>query len=251
VERLPETSETKSNTDVHTVFKFRLPFAIPVPDGSYEIYKNKKRIDLVVKRVQRDIGFKSNGYLQTQNDSKGFSANSYVCINFPWDISFKEKGRTPIAITSDNIPIPPRKKEKELVIETLNQFIEVVRLTTENFWVERVRYQDISSFTCYHWDGKNRFEGYTALIDTGIGGLRTGKGDAFGLISTEKMNNLRSFLIEEKPLDSASMLLSYAKKACLEENHRLAIIEAVAGLEVAIADFIHFQGSKTTLKRLC
>jgi hypothetical protein len=122
-------------------------------------------------------------------------------------------------------------------------------LTTENFWVERVRYQDISLFTGYHWNGKEKYDGYTWLFDTGVGGLRIGKGDAFGITPTEKIEKLRSFLSEEKPFDSASMLLLYSKKACLEENHRLAIIEAVAGLEVALYEFIYFKAKKSNLEK--
>ena len=129
---------------------------------------------------------------------------------------------------SDNIPMRPRSKEKETVIKTLNQFIDVVRLTTENFWIKPVRYQDITMYSCYHWDGHKKYDVYSAILDTGVGGLRAGNGDTFDL-APNRMEELRSFLSEEKTLDSASMLLLYAKKACLEENHRLAIIEAVAG----------------------
>lgn len=243
------SEKTQTPPDIHTVFEFSLPFAIPVPNGIYEIYKNKKRIDLLIKRIQANTGFgTSNDYIQIQNDTKGYSSHSYVCMNFSWNINLDEEGRIPTAIISNNIPIPPRSKEKELVIETINNFIEVVRFTTENYWISRLKYPDISLFSCYHWDGKKRFDGYTAFLDTGIGGLKVGNGEAFAL-TDEKMNKLKSFLIEEKPLDSANMLLLYAKKACLEENYRLAIIEAVAGLEVALADFIQFKGSKTTLKK--
>jgi hypothetical protein len=59
------------STNIHTVFEFQLPFAIPVPDDVYEIYKQKKRIDLVIKRIQGNTGLEmSHGYIQMQNDRR-------------------------------------------------------------------------------------------------------------------------------------------------------------------------------------
>lgn len=245
VSRKPEIDSEAIPDYVHTVFEFSLPFAIPVPDDLYEIYQNKRRIDLLIKRIQKDVGFSTtNSYMQMQNDKYGRSSFSQICLNFPWKIALREEGRTPIAI--GNIPIPPRVKDKEIIVKTLNRFIEVVRYATDAFWVEPVRYQDLLAYQSYYWDGKKTYTGILAIMDTGVGGLRVGNGDAFYL-EPEKLSKLNSFLYSETVLDSASMLLLNAKEACLEENHRLATIEAVAGLEVVLSNFIKVRGKELKL----
>ena len=76
--------------NVHTIFNFMLPFAIPVPNGLYEIYQDQKRIDVVLKRIQKkDLGISSSGYVQMENDKYGRSSFSQISINFPWKIDLQ------------------------------------------------------------------------------------------------------------------------------------------------------------------
>jgi hypothetical protein len=77
------------------------------------------------------------------------------------------------------------------------------------------------------------------LSETGIG-VRFGLENAFAL-EPEKLGKINDLLHNEAALDSSSMLLLNAKDDCLEENHRLAIIEVVAGLEVVLYKFINVQ----------
>jgi hypothetical protein len=235
-----ESSPVSIPENAHTVFDFTLPFAIPVPNGLYEIYDNKQRIDVVIKRVQKTESLQPvapEGYVQMQNDKYGRTSFSKVSMNFPRKIPLDADGRLPLFLG----PVIPRKIGKEIVVKILNRFIDTVRYTTETFWVEHVTYQDLLSFSAYYFDGKNKYIGNLTLIDTGIGGMRAGNGEAFAL-SDEKLEKLKNGLKNEAPLDSSAMLLLNAKEACLEENHRLAVIEAVAGLEVILYNFINVQG---------
>jgi hypothetical protein len=241
-----DTEQVPEN--VHTIFELALPFAIPVPDGLYELYEKEKRIELLIRRIQKDTGFStsSNGYVQMENDKYGRSAFSRICVDFPRKIDLMETGRTPIVL--GNIPLPPRKKSKEILIDLLNRFIEVVKYSTDTYWVEQVRYQDLMFYQAYYWDGKKRYPGVVSLLDTGTGGMKFGLGNPFSL-DPQKLEKLKTLLSTTTNLDSSCMLLLSAKSACLEENHRLAVIEAVAGLEVVLYDFIHLKAKEAHLKK--
>jgi hypothetical protein len=226
--------------NVHTIFNFNLPFAIPVPDGLYEMSLGGKKVDLVIKRIQRkDIaGFSASGQIQLQYDKYGKSSFSWISMTFRYKIDLEEQGRTPLLLGD----VRPRNKAKETVVRFLNRFIEAVRYTTKEFWVEQVRYQDLLSYNVAYWDGTNYLQGRMSLIDTGVGGIKIGGTPPFQ-VDNQTLDNLKDLLNQETPLDSNSMLFLNAKDACLQENFRLAMIEAVAALEVVLYNFIRVQGA--------
>lgn len=121
--------------NVHTIFNFNLPFAIPVPDGLYEIAIGRKTVDLVIKRIQRNnvAGFSGTGFVQIQFDKYGQSSFSSISMKFNWKLDLDERGRTPLLL---GVEVPPRMKAKETVIRFLNRFIEAVRYITKEYWVE-------------------------------------------------------------------------------------------------------------------
>jgi hypothetical protein len=232
--------------NVHTVFTFKLPFAIPLPDGLYEIVLGGKKADIVIKRIQRTdiLGVASSGSVQLMFDKYGWSSFSEVSMTFRWKLDLEEIGRTPIVL--GGVPLPPRHKAKETVVRFLNRFIDVVRYTTSEFWVEKVRYQDLLSYQVYYWDGKNKISGRFAFIDNGVGGVMMCRGNPFQ-VHSQKLDKINDLLEHETPLDSSSTLILNAKDSCLQESFRLAIIEAVAGLEVVLYNFITVQGKKLGL----
>jgi hypothetical protein len=122
----------------------------------------------------------------------------------------------------------------------LNRFIDAVRYSTQEYWVERASYQDILSYNVSYWDGKKSYPVGRMLIDTGVGGIRIG-GDPFQ-IKDEKLDELKEMLSKELPLDASRILLLNSKDACLQEDFRLAIIEGVAALEIVLYNFIKVQG---------
>jgi hypothetical protein len=125
---------------VHTVINFNLPFAIPILDGLYDMVLGGKTASLVIKRVQRKnvAGFSGNVFAQMQFDKYGQSSYSWISIKFNWKLDLSEKGRTPLLL---GMIVPPRMKAKEIVIRFLNRFIDVVRYTTQEYWVEHARYK--------------------------------------------------------------------------------------------------------------
>jgi hypothetical protein len=230
--------------NVHTVFRFKLPFPIPIPDGLYEISLSGKKADLVIKRVQRQSieGFSAKGYAQLKYDKYGRSSFSSISITFRCKIDVDENGRTPLILGE----IPPRRKSKETVIRFLNRFIDTVKFATKEFWVQRARYQDLSSYSVEYWDGKNLIPIDASILDTGVGGLMIGSTPPFQ-VEKQVLEDIQEILSKETPLDSSSMLFLNSKDSCLQEDFRLAIVEAVAGLEVVLYNFIRVKGKMLQL----
>lgn len=48
-----KTSKRKKLKNLHTIFSFSIPFAVPVPDGVYLVRLDKRVAKVAVKRVQK------------------------------------------------------------------------------------------------------------------------------------------------------------------------------------------------------
>ena len=227
--------------NVHTIFSFNLPYAIPVPDGIYRVKVGRHLARIAIIRVQREQveGFAGTGTIQIAFDKYGKSSFSKIEMTLPWGVDLSEEGRTPLLLGG----IPPRSKAKEIVIRYLNHFIETVRYVTEEYWVEPARYQDISSYEVLYWDGKKRYPARLTILDTGVGGIRIGTGHPFQ-VKVEKLQELKNILENELEVDSSKIFILNSKDACLQEDFRLAIIEAVTALEIVLYRFIRIQGKK-------
>jgi hypothetical protein len=86
------------------------------------------------------------------------------------------------------------------------------------------------------------------LLDTGVGGIKISKANPFQ-VESETLNAIKDLLQHETPLESSILLLLNSKDACLQEDFRLAIIEAVAALEVVLYNFIRVQGKAIELTK--
>lgn len=156
-----DSSELRANIkgipeNVQTIFDFELPYAIPIPDGLYEVKLDGKTADILVKRVQRAQigGLTGKGTAQIQFDKYGRSSFSLVSMKFTWKMDLEENGRKPLLLGD----IPPRKKSKQTVLRFLNRLIDTVRYSTQEYWVDRARYQDIVSYKVSYWDGKKSYQ---------------------------------------------------------------------------------------------
>jgi len=233
-----------SPKNVHTIFSFNLPYAIPIPDGRYLVKIGKHIAEIAIKRVQKKEveGGKvsGTGTMQIMFDKYGKSSFSSIQMKFPWKMDISEDGRKPLLLGLD---VAPRRKAKEITLRFLNRFIETVRYVTEEYWVEPARYQDISAYEMFYWDGKKRYPAGLIMLDTGVGGFKLGTGHPFQ-VEAEKMQNLNNILLKELELDASKFFLLNSKDACLQEDFRLAIIEAVTALEIVLYKFIRKRGKK-------
>lgn len=236
--------------NAHTIFSFTLPYAIPIPDGIYAVKVGRYVAEISVKRVQKSqiaefsVTSGGRGFMQMKSDKYGRSSVSFVEMKIPRVIDLQEIGRTPLLLGD----IPPRQKAKEMVLRFLNRFIEVVRYVTEEYWVEPTRYPDILSFKVFYWDGKKRHPAGIHLISTGVGGVAMGTGHPFQ-IKDEKMQELKDILRNESKLDAGKIFLLNSKDACLQEDFRLAILEAVTALEMVLYRFISKRGEQLGISR--
>lgn len=230
--------------NVHTIFSFNLPYAIPIPDGRYLVRIGKHIAEVAIKRNQKKeveggkVG--GTGTMQIMFDKYGKSSFSSIQMKLPLKMDISEDGRKPLLLGLD---VSPRRKAKEITVRFLNRLIEAVRYVTEEYWVESARYQDISTYEMFYWDGKKRYPVGLIMLDTGVGGFKLGTGHPFQ-VEAEKMQNLNNILVNELELDPSKIFLLNSKDACLQEDFRLAIIEAVTALEIMLYRFIRRRGEK-------
>lgn len=162
-------------------------------------------------------------------------------MTLPWIVDFHEIGTNPVLLGD----LPPRHKAKETVLLFVNRFIEAVRYVSEEYWVEPARYQDLLAYQAFYWDGTSKYPtSFTvSLMDTGVGGFSLGGGYPFQM-EEGKTEQLKDFLRNETELDASRVFLLNSKDACLQEDFRLAIVEAVTALEIVLYKFIRQQGRK-------
>jgi len=229
-----------------TVIVFDLPYAIPVPDGSYQVKVGLNVGTVVIKRVQKPevVGFSGKGFFQLKFDKYGKSSFSSISLTLPWIVNFQEQGRKPVLLGN----IPPRHKAKEIVVHFLNRFVETVRYVTLEYWVEPVRYQDLLRYDAYYWDGTNKYPAIKAILDTGVGGIGFSMEHPFQM-KEEKLKQLTDLLRNGDDLEASRIFILNSKDACLQEDFRLATIESVTALEIVLYKFIRQQGKKLKIPK--
>jgi hypothetical protein len=228
--------------NAHTVFSFAIPYAIPVPDGMYRVRVTEHTAEISLRRVQNTqirgyvVRASGRGYMQFPFDKYGRSSYSQIEMKIPFKINLFEEGRKPLLLGD----IPRRSKDKEVVLHFLNRFIEAVRYVTQEYWIEPIRYQDITEYEVSYWDGKQRYSAVTTGLSFGTGGVAIGTGHPF-IVKDEKMREIANILENELELDVSNIFLLNSKDACLQEDFRLAIVESVTALEMVLDRFIRKQ----------
>lgn len=234
------------SANTQTVFEFNLPYAIPVSDGSYPIKIGKKIGSLLIKRIQRKevVNFKSSANMQLAFDKYGISSFSRIELTLPLIVNLQEEGRSPVILERGLV----RLKAKEKVLLILNRFIEAVRYVTEEYWVEPARYQDILSYQIFYLDGEKKHPAMLTLIDSGVGGIGVGNEHPFKM-DIEKIQHLKNVLLDKIKIETSRIFILNSKDACIQEDFRLATVEAVTALEMVLYKFIRMRGEKIGIQK--
>ena len=234
------TRDIEFPDDTHTIVSFEIPFSIPVPDGIYAVLFQDSVVEISVKRqqVSRFAGLEVKGKFQLNNDKYGRTSYDFLEMKFPYKLSFQEKRDPPILVKEG----APRVKDKELVINCLNRFIEIVKYCTDEFWVEPIRYQDIISYEVSYWDGKDRYTMITYSLDRGIGEIGVFKTPF--KVESRALQSINERLLSNEELEKEKIFRLNAKDAFIQENYKLAIIESVIALEMVLYEFIRLKGEQ-------
>jgi hypothetical protein len=233
--------------ELHTILSFDLPFRIEIPDGFYEVKVDDRTALISAKQAKKTsvAGWSSTGgNINLMFDKYGLSGFSHIDIKFPWKMSAREDGRQAVLFAEPRISAP-RNKNKEVALRFVNRLIEAVRVFYGQFHLRNVSYSDVLSWKQFYWDGKKRYRVCSHMFDQGCGGMRmtAGKPSEEQIREQEtKLKSFREILKNADPLALDSLFLANAKEACLEEDFRMATVEAVTALEVVLYDFIQKRG---------
>lgn len=234
---------------LHTILSFNLPFMIPIPDGIYEVKIGNRSALISVKQFWRKTVVRwsgSGGRVELMFDKYGMSGYSSVEIKFPWKMPQKELGRQVVLFVEPHLSTP-RNKNKETAIKFLNRLIEAVRVVYDQFHLRNVRYSDVLSWRQFYWDGKKRMEVSSHVFDHGCGGIKLTAGKMSEEQAKKEEGKLQGFcriLKDDIPIALEHIFLANAKDACLEEDFRIATLEAVTALEMALYRFIRSRGKE-------
>jgi len=242
---LTSESEPKNVSSIpsgctHTIFSFHLPSSIPIPDGIYDVRIGKKTADVDIRRIQHKsfgkVQFDPKVFTQLRYDKHGWSSHSFVQIKIPELVDASEAtGREP-RIPEDS---HARDKAKDIALKFVNRLIEVTRHVTWEYWVESKRYEDLLSFQLSYWDGAKIYPVVSEFFDF-PGGLNMSSDHPFDM-KPERLQELRTLLADDLGIDPARVFLLNSKDACLKEDYRLAIVEAVTALETSLYRFIRLR----------
>lgn len=220
----------------HYIFTFTIPYAIPINNGIYKIIIGDLLADLSIWRIQkRNIGEWIVGGdfpVQMSIDKYGLFSFSYIEIKIPIEFELFKKGRRFNFFKG----VPSRIKDKEVILQFLNRFIEVVKTVTEEYWIEPVRYHDILSYTVSYWDGKKRYRAGYVTLEQGVGDIK------FVLpsqnVNKDEISIISNILENEDEVDLSKLFYLNAKDAFLQEDYRLALVEAITSFEIILYKFI-------------
>ena len=222
---------------------------IPIPDGIYEVRMGNRTALISTKKFWRKTiaGFSgSTGKVELMFDKYGVSGYTHVEIKFPWKMPKVERSRQVALFMEPHLSIP-RNKNKEIAIKFVNRLIEVVRVVYNQFHLKNVRYSDVLSWQQYYWDGKKRTPAASHMLDHGCGGIRLAAGkisEEQARKEKEKLQKFSSILRNNTPIALEHIFLANAKDACLEEDFRIATLEAVTALEMVLYRFIRTRGKE-------
>ena len=230
--------------ELQTVVKFDIPFAVPVPDGFYPVRLGRRTAEIYAQKIRRGepqgltiVG----GTMEFPFDKHGRFAYSRLAIKLHWKADPNELGRTPRLIDA-----PPRYRSKEIAIEFVNRFIEVVRYVTGEYHLEHITYQDVLSYDVEYFDGVRTIPAQKSLLSTGVGGIKITAGQPPGFPESTKKRIL-DLLANEGELELSRILILNAKDAALTEDYRRATLEAVTALEVDLYRFIRERGKQLNI----
>lgn len=221
---------------VKTIVSFTLPFVI-VEEGEYEVSLNKEVIKISISLQQNTEGMKNilkatfsstgGGRASLTSDPHGIANYTNVKIEFSFLYKPEEFAE------SLKIGTIPRNKLKQQSILCLNRLVDVVRWSTSQYWIPRVRERDILAFEYIRVDetGKEK-TGFSADL---------GSSREFG-IQIRKQSDMKEqimdYLENEKEIPLDQNLLLDAINYYVMGSFNEAVIIANTALEVLVANHI-------------
>jgi len=175
--------------------------------------------------------------MQLPYDKFGMSSYSEIQIKIPLKLDLFEQGRSSTIIGQDIT----RFKNKEIVLNIINNFIEKIKFELKLFWIEKIRYQDIIDYNVDYWNGTERIIAFLLSLGSGVGATKITTGDPFYL-PVEKVKKLKQNLTINSDILLSEIFLLNSLDAFLKEDFRLSIIEVITALEITLSRFykLHF-----------
>ncbi|MEJ2127071.1 MAG: hypothetical protein P8X84_06180 [Candidatus Bathyarchaeota archaeon] len=226
--------------ETKTLFKFDLPFAIPVPDDVYPIRIGSELGKVSIKQKTKDSkADKKSLSEQTKYDKYGVCSYSSLKVLVPKKMNMIEEGRKSVLIA----PEMKRLKAQETVVRIVNRFIETAKHVTSEYWIEPIRYIDILDLKAYFLDGGKK---YSVKVPK----LKSKKKVSEEEVDEQKVKKeIKDALSVDYKFDLSKSFLLDAKDSCSKEDYIRATIEAASALEVALYQAILDQGNKSGVRR--
>jgi len=226
--------------ETKTLFKFDLPFAIPVPDDVYPIRIGSELGKVSIKQKTKDSkADKKSLSEQTKYDKYGVCSYSSLKVLVPKKLNMIEEGRKSVLIA----PEMKRLKAQETVVRIVNRFIETAKNVTSEYWIEPIRYNDILDLKAYFLDGGKK---YSVKVPK----LKPKKKVSEAEVDEQKVKKeIKDALSVDYKFDLSKSFLLDAKDSCSKEDYIRATIEAASALEVALYQTILDQGNKSGVQR--
>jgi hypothetical protein len=226
--------------ETKTLFKFDLPFAIPVPDDVYPIRIGSELGKVSIKQKTKDSkADKKSLSEQTKYDKYGVCSYSSLKVLVPKKLNMIEEGRKSVLIA----PEMKRLKAQETVVRIVNRFIETAKNVTSEYWIEPIRYNDILDLKAYFLDGGKK---YSVKVPK----LKSKKKVSEAQVDEQKVKKeIKDALSVDYKFDLSKSFLLDAKDSCSKEDYIRATIEAASALEVALYQAILDQGNKSGVRR--
>lgn len=230
--------------DTKTLFKFDLPFAIPVPDDVYPIRIGSDSGKISIKRKPRTSSKadKEQSTSQLKFDKYGVSGYSTLKVLIPKKLSIIDEGRGSVLIAPDM----KRLKATEMVVRIVNRFIETTKHITSEYWVNPIRYNDILALEAYFLDGGKK---YSVKIPNFESKKKIETVSENSNADEQKVKaEIKDALAADHKFDLSKSFLLDSKDSCSKGDFIRATIEAVTALEVTLYQSILEQGKKSKVR---
>jgi hypothetical protein len=225
--------------ETKTLFKFDLPFAIPVPDDVYPIRIGSELGKISIKRKTNSKAKEESQSPQMDLDKYGVGSYSSLKVLVPKKLNMIEEGRNSVLIAPDM----KRLKAQETVVRIVNRFIETAKNVTSEYWVDPIRYNDILDLKAYFLDGEKKYSVKVPKLKSKKAVSEDTKGDE-EKVKTE----IKDALSVDYKFDLSKSFLLNAKDSCSKEDYIRATVEAATALEVALYQAILEQGNKSGIR---
>ncbi len=228
--------------ETKTLFKFDLPFAIPVPDDVYPIRIGSELGKISIKRKTNSKAKEESKNSQIDFDKHGVCNYSSVKVLVPKKLNMIEEGRKSVLIAPDM----KRLKSQETVVRIVNRFIETVKNVTADYWVDPIRYNDILDLKAYFLDGEKK---YSVKIPKFKPKKEQKTSSEKNKSEEEKLKKeIKDSLSVDYKFDLSNKFLLDSKDSCSKEDYIRATIEAATALEIALYKSILDEGKKSGVR---